>query len=459
MAGIGFQLRKILKRRDISSVLEAYGYAALAGSGPWILSILSLAFLGTLLQSWMGAQDLAIFFASVTHVYAFSIILTSPVQLVVTRYAADMDYLGQRDRILSAFLTCLLPVVWMSLAFGFVFFIGFVPGSLLMRFTSAWLLVVVACMWVVGVYLSALKDYTRVLFSYVIGYSVSFSLAWLLAVHMGLVGALLGFAFGHMILLVLLFIALCREVGYARFYEPDVWTGFAKYWDIALCGLLYNVAIWIDKFLQWWLGPGSKQIAGALYASPIYDQAVYLSYMTIIPAMAIFLLKLETDFSQYYEEYFKRLIERASYEELRQIKSRMIDALSAGFRLLVKVQGAVTMILFVFANNILPAFGLSALQAGVFRVVVLAAFLLVVFLSLITILFYLDKRKDALICCAVFCFSNAAVTLWDITIGEQCYGVGLVLGLSVAVALAAVRLWVHLRDLEFEVFTRQPISF
>lgn len=39
MAGIGFELRKILKRDSLLSLMQAYSYAALISSGPWIMSI------------------------------------------------------------------------------------------------------------------------------------------------------------------------------------------------------------------------------------------------------------------------------------------------------------------------------------------------------------------------------------------------------------------------------------
>ena len=42
MAGIGFELRKILKKKTLLSIVEAYGLAGLISSGPWVLSILAL---------------------------------------------------------------------------------------------------------------------------------------------------------------------------------------------------------------------------------------------------------------------------------------------------------------------------------------------------------------------------------------------------------------------------------
>lgn len=41
MAGIGFELRKLVERGDLLGLAEGYGYAALAASGPWIFTIRS----------------------------------------------------------------------------------------------------------------------------------------------------------------------------------------------------------------------------------------------------------------------------------------------------------------------------------------------------------------------------------------------------------------------------------
>ena len=35
MAGIGFELRRILRKNTLIGILEAYAYAGIIGSGPW----------------------------------------------------------------------------------------------------------------------------------------------------------------------------------------------------------------------------------------------------------------------------------------------------------------------------------------------------------------------------------------------------------------------------------------
>ncbi|MFX5521892.1 exopolysaccharide Pel transporter PelG, partial [Acinetobacter baumannii] len=65
------------------------------------------------------------------------------------------------------------------------------------------------------------------------------------------------------------------------------------YPSLVLVGLLYNVAIWADKFMFWYFPPTSEPIIGGLRASLIYDLPVFLSYLSIIPGMAVFLVRIE----------------------------------------------------------------------------------------------------------------------------------------------------------------------
>ena len=48
MAGIGFELRKILSRDSYTATLRAYVYAGLISSGPWVLSIISVMLIGAM---------------------------------------------------------------------------------------------------------------------------------------------------------------------------------------------------------------------------------------------------------------------------------------------------------------------------------------------------------------------------------------------------------------------------
>jgi len=48
MAGIGFELRRLLDRQSLWGLVRAYAYAGVISSGPWVLSILGVMGIGLL---------------------------------------------------------------------------------------------------------------------------------------------------------------------------------------------------------------------------------------------------------------------------------------------------------------------------------------------------------------------------------------------------------------------------
>jgi len=104
MAGIGFELKKLFRRKGLFASLRAYGYAGIICTGPMLLGVLlQLGIL--LLCSWAGAprdqQDLLV--CMITYTLLFSLTVTSFFSMPVTRYLADMLYEEQEQTILPSF--------------------------------------------------------------------------------------------------------------------------------------------------------------------------------------------------------------------------------------------------------------------------------------------------------------------------------------------------------------------
>ena len=75
MAGIGFELRKILKRDSLLSLMQAYSYAALISSGPWIMSIVGILVIGMLSYTVITPKKVMVQFqVSITYVISLSLI-------------------------------------------------------------------------------------------------------------------------------------------------------------------------------------------------------------------------------------------------------------------------------------------------------------------------------------------------------------------------------------------------
>ena len=457
MAGIGFELNKILARPGYTSLMRAYGYAGLIGSGPWLVAVVSLALLGLVLTNLGLEEELRVFFVAISLVYALTLVLTGPIQMVLTRHAADQQFIEKPENIFPTFV---FTLAWTSLIFtvlGLVLFVGFVPGPLLFRLSAALLMVVVAGIWIASIFLTAIKNYQKVLMAFLIGCCASLLASWGLATKLGMAGAMVGFVLGHALLLLLLCAAIYQEVGNLAVGDASFLDCFGKYRDLALAGLFYNLGIWVDKFLFWWFDPAADHVAGILYASPIYDRVVYFSFLTIVPGMAVFLLKLETEFAGRNQDFYQHVLKKGTLAQIGRMKAEMVGALRDGFGLLLKVQGMFTLLLILGADRVLARLGLGAVQAGVFQIALLGTLLLVVFMALLMVLHYLDKRRDAMICCATFAAVNAAVTAWSILEGERWFGVGFLVAAGTGMLMAAWFVNRHLHHLEHDTFASQSV--
>jgi uncharacterized membrane protein len=76
-------------------------------------------------------------------------------------------------------------------------------------------------------------------------------------------------------------------------------------------------------------------------------------------------------------------------------------------------------------------------------------------LSVLTLLFYLDKRAIALGLCLLFAGSNAALTWLSIRLGPQLYGYGFALSVLLTCAAGLPLLARKLDRLEYETFMLQ----
>lgn len=455
MAGIGFELRRLTARRQYTGLLHACVSAALLSAGPWIISILSLMLLTWLLHHALPPDSVRLITSTITHVYALALVLTGPVQLVLTRHTSDCFSAKNRDAVFPSFLGALILTSALSAAAGGWFFLTQVPAPPLYQAAAAALFVHVACIFVASTYLSALRHYNRIVFAFFIGYGVGVALAYLLTWNYGATGTLLGFLAGHLVLFIMLTAAVYGEFGRGSGSLFAFVRSFLRFPALMLCGLCYNLAMWIDKFFFWWFSQSSIQIAGALHAAPDYDLAIYLSLLSIVPGMAVFFLQVETAFSERYHAFFDAVQNGGTFRELVKAKHALVHSLRDGFSRLIKIQGLTTTVLVIFADHLAAWFQIGFVQTGIFRITLFGALLLVVFLSMLTVLFYFDDRKGALLCSFVFLLANASLSALTLFQDEAWYGYGFVVAAGLALLIAALRVNQRIEQLEYRTFCAQ----
>ena len=205
MAGIGFELKKLFRRKGLFASLRAYGYAGIICTGPMLLGVLlQLGIL--LLCSWAGAprdqQDLLV--CMITYTLLFSLTVTSFFSMPVTRYLADMLYEEQEQTILPSFWgsSSLMLVLGCTLYGLFLLVSG---ATLLQGLLCLWLFAEMIVNWNAMSYLTAIKDYRGILCSFLAAIVLAFGLGFVLVVLLGcpvLEGMLFAVTMGYGLMMV-----------------------------------------------------------------------------------------------------------------------------------------------------------------------------------------------------------------------------------------------------------------
>lgn len=452
MAGIGFELRKILSKDSYTATLRAYVYAGLISSGPWVLSIISVMVIGVMSLGVVVPEVLIRqFLVSVTYLMASSLIFTGGAQLFFTRFISDRLFEEKQELILPNLIGILLVVTVSSGVLGFLLLSLLFDQPFLYRLLMLANFVVLCNLWLTIIFLSGMKAYNRILLVMVAGYSLMVLCSFLLR-FLKLEGLLLGLLIGHASLFFMFLFDILREHPAKQLVAFDFFKRKQVYVSLLLTGLCYNLGIWIDKIVFWFNPNTSSHVVGPLRASMLYDLPIFLAYLAIIPGMAVFLVRIETDFAEWYDRVYSAIRGGETLQHIGQLKQQMILSVRQGLLEICKVQGLTVVLLFLIAPQLLAWLGISAYYLPLFYVDLIGVSIQVVFMALLNVFFYLDKRSIVLELCLIFVLLNAVLTVVSQQLGPSFFGYGFTLSVLACVLLGLVRLSSSLEDLEYETF-------
>lgn len=456
MAGIGFELRRILAEESFSSLLRAYGYAGLISSGPWVLSIIGVMVVG-LMSLGSVYPELLIdqFLVSVTYLMAASLIFTGGLQLLFTRFVADRLFEKRDAIILPNLLGAATVTTWSAGLAGLALTAALFSGtSLVYRVLMVAGFVALCNLWLVVIFLTGMKRYKQILLAFAVGYGATVALAIGLR-PFGLEGLLAGFVSGQLLLLSVLFVLVVREYPGQRLVAFDFLNRHQVFVSLAFTGLFFNAGIWADKFIFWMNPLTSDAVIGPLRSSVIYDLPIFMAYLAIIPGMAVFLVRIETDFAEHYDQFYEAVRSGDTLSRIFFLKDQMVFSVRQGVYEILKVQGATVIIVGLSAEHLLRAIGISTLYLPLFVVDLVGVSIQVLLMALLNVLYYLDERRVALALSAILLVSNVVLTLLSQWLGPVFYGYGFALAMAVTTLIGIAWLGRRMDRLEYETFMLQ----
>ena len=466
MAGIGFELKQILKERTLISVFKAFGYSAVLSSGPWVISMIIILGIGLANIYLYHTQDptQTMLKASVTYVSALALssVYTGFFQLPFTRFIADRMYEKRHYLILPNFLGMIILTIIGGLVIALplaIFLFDTQSNFFVLLYVT--LFVVLSCVWIANILAASLKLYKHVILFYLAGYALIYLVAYFLK-DFGILGLLIAFIIGNSLLFILLFLGIIYYYpsynrANNRFIRFDAFqNSYGKfYWKLGFSGMLYNIAIWVDKVIFWFSPIVGYVVIGKLHASMVYDFPIFLAYLSIIPGMAIFFFRLEVDFAKHYEKFYRAINKHSALSQIKYHKQKMIDAVKRSTQEVLFVQGMFNILLFLSAETIFEVFVLPKLYLPLFYVDVIGVQLQLGFMSILAYLYYLDKQKEALVYTLAFVLLNALLTWVSIQLGPYFYGYGYSVALLILFVSSIRTLNKILQELDYQTFMLQ----
>jgi uncharacterized membrane protein len=452
MAGIGFKLQNIIKENSISSIGKAYGYAAMLNSGPWVSTMIAILIIGffNLLEGGEN-QKMMIFQLIVTYAFAVSSIFTGFIQLPFTRYIADKIYQQKEDEVLPSYFGTLLAIT--SLAYliltPIIFYI-FPNESLFFKILVMNIFIVMINIWIANVLASGLKFYKEIFISYFSIYMIIVVLSYYLGTNIEKILSI--FLLGNLLLFMALTIFIMISYPSKKLLSFEFFRRKNFYWFLAFSALFYNTAIWIDKFIFWYYPYTGTSILGKLHMSIVYDIPIFMAYLTIAFGMALFFFRIEAYFSQEYARFYKAVTEGGNLKIINEYKRDMADVIRQALRDIIYLQSTISIIIYIYTPEIFSFFKIPLLYSSLFHIDMIGAGLQLGFMSVLALLYYLDKRRATMWLSLIFLILNATLTMVSIYLGPYFFGYGYSLSLLIVFIISLGVIKTTIEDIEYETF-------
>lgn len=460
MAGIGFELKKMFDKKGLLSVMKAYGYAGIVCVGPMILGIVLL--LGIRVLAGMGGasdHEKELLNCMVVYSLLVSMVLTNTFSLVTTRYTADMLYMEKKGRILPSFwgsITIMLTIG--SIGYGIFLLNAGIPGiyQILCLMLFGELIVV----WTQMNYLTAIKDYKGIIYTF----AIALLLAWV-------VGFLL-IKLGVEIIAALL-IAVCIGYGFMMIWYYHLMVDyfpqgdqseflflewFDKYPQLSPLGFFLSLGLFGHLVIMW-TSPAKVQVQGLFYGAPSYDISALLAFLSILVTTINFVTSVEVNFYPKYRNYFSLFNDGGSLMDIRQAEKEMRTTLVQELTYTYTKQFFATIVFIIAGTMFLPylPLGMNEDMLGIYRVLCVGyAFYAIGNCTMLIQLYYADN-KGAFVSGLVFMLVSCIGTVFTKDMGMKYYGVGFLAGGIAFTGVSLFLLWLYLSKIMFHVLCNQPI--
>jgi uncharacterized membrane protein len=455
MAGIGFELKKLFRRQSLTAKFSAVLYSVFSTIGHLLVVIGALISVKLfLLNSSMPLDDQRLYSSIILYSFVFPLIFTSGLCIIISRYLADLMWLEKTGDILASVYGAL--VIYSGLAsIPALVLLWQAQMGLVLSVLAYILYMMVGIIFILMVYVSALKDYAQISGSFIAGMIVAFGGSYLAiqlsSPQVSLTVALVGsFALGMTIVAagILMGIKKYFRVPSTQYFDFLIYMG--KYPSLFWFNTFYTLGIYVQNFIFWGYYKTQNSIS-VFFFSDDFDMATALGVLTILPAIVLFVVRMETSFYDYFREYLQA-VNTLTGAEIERAKERMRRSMWQEFFFVAELQILISLVSVVVGIAVLPLLGLSMTIVEVFPNMV-AGFLFTYFMFLAcTLMQYFENYLDCLRIMTLFLLLNTIFTILTAQLGPEFYGLGIVFASTVSLIAALLYLKKTLDSVDYIIF-------
>lgn len=459
MAGIGFELKKLFVTRGAIGKLRAYAYASIICAGTMLLAFIQLIVVQLLTKQFGISQRSSELLTSLM-VYAMggSLILSSTLQIVLSRFVADQVYGNSPERVMpSIFGASIVLMVPGGIAYG-IFMLGAHDIPLMDRLCSWSLFLEMIVIWIQMQYITAAHDYKRILAGFGAGVLVTIVLAVLLLLTgMNIVTAVMIALFlGYGVMIISFTHTLLRffPSGKGSLFYFLGWIG--KYPDLISVGAFNQLGAYVHLIVMWF-SPMGEVLYGYFRHSPPHDAAAFYAFLITLPTSINFVVSVEVYFYEKYRKYFAAITQGGTLAEIKLARQEMIASLRLEVFKLAQVQVFAMVIYVIGMRYFLETIGFTRDMISMFQMMSVGYSAYAVGNSVVLLQLYFNDRRSALITTGTFFLLNLTISLL-VRNGPSAYSdLGLVVGGFAMYIVGLCCLLHHMKDVDYHVFCGQPV--
>ncbi len=460
MAGIGFELKKLFKKKGIFAAARAYGYAVVVSTGPMLLGVLLiLGIFGVCSLMGIDTAERELLICMITYTLLASIVITSFFSMVATRYTSDMLFEDMHDRVMPSFWgSTVITMVVGGILYGvFLLF----SGAEALQIAFLFMYFAELCIaWNGMGYLSAIKDYKGIFLSFLTAILVTMLLGALLlyigvpTIESMLIALTTGYGIMDVWQIALLHKHFPESKGGA--FEFLRWAD--RYPQLTFLNFFTNLGMIVHIVILWFSDIGTH-LMGLFYSAPYYDVPALFALMTTFVTTVNFVVSLEVNFYPKYRDHIALYGDKGTSKDIVQAEKEMLSVLKTELFYTALKQLLCTALFIAIGGylfDMLPL-GFNETMRGYFRTLCVGYALYAIGNTFQLILLYFTDYKGALLSSTVFFVGSVGFTLLSLLFPSTFYGFGFLLAAFLFAIVAVFRLDYYTKRLPYYILGVQPL--